>query len=330
MKKIIWLTIIPFIIIIVLYKSQRENLNLTFKRNYTKPIVLQDLLKVNGTNLTRIRKYGDLFSFYDLNSNEIVTINRLSLIEKKYGGQGNDSGRFNLVIGMDMDSTNLYLLDPRNKRQTIINYRTTKQNFNNVLSFERGVTLSTKNILLNVFNNNSNDLNFIKSSFNKTHLDTLIFPLKIVGDGAFANDGFYKKNLKGEIIFTLYHLGKFICLDTSGIVKYTSQTIDNYSKLPITVKTGSSFVISKKSVSVNKATALNSNYIFILSNLKSTEDNINYPIDTEFIDVYSLKDGKYIYSYPLPSFKTSINDIEADDSELYILTENHVKTIKLK
>lgn len=329
MKKIIWLTIIPIIILIVLYKTQRENLNLTFKRNYINPIVIKDLTKVNGLNITRIKKYGNILAFYDLKLNEIITLNSISNTEKKYGGMGSDSGKFNLVIGMDMDTSNLYLLDPRNKRQTIINYRTHEQMYNSLHSFERGITLSNTTILLNVFNNNSNDLNFIKSSFSLNNFDTLNFPLQIVGDGAFANDGFYKKNLKGTVVFTLYHLGKFVCLDTSGSIKYLGTTIDNYTKLPITVQTGSSFVISKKSVSVNKSSALNSKYIFILSNLKSTADNIKYPFANDFIDVYSITDGKYLYSYPLLNLKTSINDLEADENELYILTDNMVKTIKI-
>ncbi|MEI6882508.1 MAG: hypothetical protein WCK82_14410 [Bacteroidota bacterium] len=194
MKKIIGLTIIPFIILLVLYKTQRENLNLSFNRKYSKSLVYKNSFKIKGTNFTRLRKHGDYFALYDLATNKIITFNKLNSNEYIYGGLGEDKGKFKLVIGMDMDSSNLYILDPRNKRQTIINYITNKIECHKINSFERGVTLTSNCKVLNVFNNKLNDLNFVKSNFENTCFDTLNYPLKIIGDGAFANDGFYKKN----------------------------------------------------------------------------------------------------------------------------------------
>lgn len=138
-----------------------------------------------------------------------------------------------------------------------------------------------------------------------------------------------------------FYRGLVLCLDTNLNLKYKLKTIDTVTKAAIKIglykeklKDGSS--ISR--ITQTTPTELTNRYlttyedkIYILSGLKAdndltTEFNKNQPID-----VYSINNGKYLYSFYIPKYKEQkVNFFQIKKNKIIAIFGTNLVTFDLK
>lgn len=126
-------------------------------------------------------------------------------------------------------------------------------------------------------------------------------------DGMFCTDGMllYEKELQ-RLIYFYYYRNQFLCLDTNLNILYRGKTIDNIEQARIKVDTVSSHkmtTLSSPPLIVNEKGCISKNYLFINSNILAKHEDEKSFRNSSVIDVYSLTDGVYKFSFYLPNFK---------------------------
>ena len=124
--------------------------------------------------------------------------------------------------------------------------------------------------------------------------------------GGFDRDGFMKYDPGTNRLYYLeYYRNQFYCLDTNFNLVYTGKTIDTISTQNIEIKEvkidGQDRIMpTSPRVQVNRNCFIGNSILWVVSGLKS--DNQTYG-DFRFnipIDMYRLKDGKYLGSFNVP------------------------------
>lgn len=146
--------------------------------------------------------------------------------------------------------------------------------------------------------------------FRKMNIVTgdLIHEAKIIedqNDAGLSSDGMmvYDK-VSSKIIYVEYLKNELICMDTNLNVQYRSHTIDTtYSR---TVKkgvelknNGANIVSSAARVQVNKYAFINNRYLYIISGLRSDNEDLDSFMQNDQVDVYTISNGSYIGSFTL-------------------------------
>lgn len=117
-----------------------------------------------------------------------------------------------------------------------------------------------------------------------------------------------------KVIYMFFYRGEFLCLDTNLNVKYKAKTIDTIrtpnikvSKLVTKLKDGG-IVKSSKQTSlnsvVNQHVTTHKGLVYILSKLKADNEKDISTNKSKAIDVYALTNGKYMYSFYLPNYRS--------------------------
>jgi len=126
------------------------------------------------------------------------------------------------------------------------------------------------------------------------------------GDGIFSTDGDIVGVPHSNKLFYIYrYRNQITCTDTNLNLLYRSQTIDTASHANIQIAA----VHSKKQITlasppnvVNRQCSANEHYLFVNSELKADNETIKMHDKAAVIDVYSVHDGKYEFSFYLPDF----------------------------
>jgi hypothetical protein len=120
-------------------------------------------------------------------------------------------------------------------------------------------------------------------------------------DGIFCVDGMlhYNRELK-TLVYVYYYRNQYIVIDTNMNLLYRSHTIDTISKAKIKVATVSSKnarTLAAPPLTVNKHSCVFENFLFIQSNLMAKNEEKKVFDMASVIDVYSLKDKSYQFSF---------------------------------
>jgi len=144
------------------------------------------------------------------------------------------------------------------------------------------------------------DMNQRKSVFVKSsRLDHEIDILEKQVDGILCTDGFlqYSKEYY-RLIYTYRYRNQFISLDTNLNVLLKGKTIDTTSLAKISVaEVDGKITMSKPPFVVNKGTWVDGAYLFVHSNLVAKNESADKFVKRSVIDVYSIIDGSYRFSF---------------------------------
>lgn len=146
-------------------------------------------------------------------------------------------------------------------------------------------------------------------------------------DGYFCTDGQFRyyKNSR-LLVYMYYYRGHFTCLDTNLNVVYQAKTIDTVKYAKIHLKHVKNMVIHATPPNiVNKRFCMTNEKVYIQSNLKADNQNGTEFNDTETIDVYNLRDGKYSFSFCLPKVeKLKLTEFSIYKNTLIALYKNNL------
>jgi hypothetical protein len=149
------------------------------------------------------------------------------------------------------------------------------------------------------------------------------------GEGIFSSDGVLTESPDGLRLFYIYYYrNQFICLDSNLKLIYKGKTIDTISHAQIKVGTINSLhekTLASPPIFVNKRSSANNEYLFVHSALiadneiKETMKGINP------IDIYRIKDGKYIFSIYLADFSNEkLQDFRVCEHTLIALYDDYL------
>lgn len=327
---LICLTIIPITFLLFLYKNQVNRVELPFTRKYAQ----NSLFKTKSFPLENITPYWlrvnqNSFFVYDLAKNEIFKLNNNGRIEDKIGNS--DTIKFKLIINYIADSSLLHIIDERERKFYAISAKdNTVLKKDTLEPFLRALPFSDHTAIFGIIDKNTSDIKFVKTNTNGS-INILTFPLTKASDGGFANDGFFSTYSKpNRLAYVYYHLGKFMLFDSSGKDCRTYKTIDNYQKVPVVANVSGRHTLSKKTLTTNRVSAINSKYLFLVSNMKSKQDNIDL-VTGDVIDVYDSETGTYSHSFKVGnSKKDEIVDISLNEDYLFLLTKSDILQYKIK
>lgn len=151
----------------------------------------------------------------------------------------------------------------------------------------------------------------------------------------FDNDGILAGVPKSSsIIYMFYYHNKFICLDTNLRMKYESKTIDtigNRKIKSIKIESKRTTTISGSANVINKKVSCNSKWVIIQSSIRADNELKSTFEKNAVLDVYSIKDGGYIFSFYIPMLdKERMIDFKVLGNKLYVLYETYLYQFLLK
>lgn len=152
-------------------------------------------------------------------------------------------------------------------------------------------------------------------------------------DGYFCTDGQfrYERNAK-LLIYMFYYRGEFICLDTNMNVVYKMKTIDTVTRAKMLLKTTKNNIMVHATPPhlINKSFCVADDKIFLRSNLKADNETDKDFSRAEVIDVYFLKNGKYLYSFYLPFLeKQKLRNFSISKNILVATYKNNLAVFKI-
>ncbi|WP_142529127.1 hypothetical protein [Pedobacter westerhofensis] len=178
------------------------------------------------------------------------------------------------------------------------------------------IPISKNTIIGSVFTNAngkySTKLIKIKLSKNSRIINEFSIPKQV--DGLFCSDGSMEYDIKhSKIFYMFYNRGQFLCLDTNLKILYKANTIDTNRLAKIKIITRpfrySSGKISNKTFLeasnqiVNRYLVTDSANVYVNSNLVADNEKKEDLWKSDPIDVYSIYNGRYLYSFYVPKYR---------------------------
>nr|WP_068887653.1 hypothetical protein [Pedobacter panaciterrae] len=183
-------------------------------------------------------------------------------------------------------------------------------------AFDQSCAISSNSIIVRVVktNNGQKQRQLTKLVLSKGITIAKEFALPKQVDGFFCTDGQLSFNAKhSKLFYTYFYRGNFLCLDTNLQLLYESKTIDTVhrAKIKLGVTTSrfkdgtilESTILTDPSNLVNDFYTSNGDKIYILSALSADNEKVSIFDKKQSIDVYSEKEGKYLYSFNIPRYK---------------------------
>jgi hypothetical protein len=124
------------------------------------------------------------------------------------------------------------------------------------------------------------------------------------GDGLFSLDGLLlKDSFTGQLVYVYFYRNEFISMDSNMHVLLRGKTIDSIHtpQLKVTsIVSEGTITLSSPPLFVNKAACADSGFLFVNSGLMAKNEDEEDFSKNSVIDIYSLKNGEYVYSFYVP------------------------------
>jgi uncharacterized membrane protein YphA (DoxX/SURF4 family) len=153
-------------------------------------------------------------------------------------------------------------------------------------------------------------------------------------DGIFSLDGKLSYDKKtNSIVYVHFYRNELVVADTTLTLRFRGHSIDTFSRAVLKVAKISG---SEKSMlaappqQVNGLSTVNNGLLFIQSNVMGKNENEHRFLSNRTIDVYSLKNGKYISSFYLPLYKSrQIKDFIFSSNKIFVLYDQYLVSFNI-
>jgi hypothetical protein len=137
------------------------------------------------------------------------------------------------------------------------------------------------------------------------------------------------------VCFVYYYRNQFISLDTSLTIQYRENTIDTVSRVKIrtaTLQKDNTKVLAAPPIMVNRLSATANGWLFINSNALAKNEHPNAHKQADIIDVYSLIDRKYVFSFYVPAYlrKYRMKEFTVSKNTLTVHYGNAIRLFSLR
>ena len=147
------------------------------------------------------------------------------------------------------------------------------------------------------------------------------YVLEKQGDGVFSVDGMLLHDPNSDcFVYLYYYSNQFLCLDTDLNLIYKGNTIDTISTAQMDVVTIASeqrTTFASPPLRVNIKGAIGGNKLFVNSGLMADNEDDRSFNQMSIIDLYSLQNGQYHFSFYLPKHKgEKVSEFKVFDDKL--------------
>jgi hypothetical protein len=153
------------------------------------------------------------------------------------------------------------------------------------------------------------------------------------GDGIFDTDGalLYSRGFS-SIVYVYRYRNQFVVADKNANLVYRGNTIDTVSRAQIKVaQLESERKMAAPPLSVNAASSVCNNLLFVNSTLRGKYDNLNAWQNASTIDVYNLKKNVYLFSFYIAGIDgKKLKNLLATPTHLYALIDTEVVSYEIK
>lgn len=160
--------------------------------------------------------------------------------------------------------------------------------------------------------------------------------LKKQVDGFFCTDGtmLYNQHLN-KLIYVYRYRNEYILMDTTLKNSTSAHTIDTITTAKIKIATlagGNTRKMAAPPLTVNKRGATYKNWLFVQSDLLAKNEHPRAHDKVSVIDVYSLPDGNYNFSFYIYDYadKESLRQFKVYENTMVALFATHVQLYKLR
>ena len=142
-------------------------------------------------------------------------------------------------------------------------------------------------------------------------------------DGIFSTDGILNYNdSTASFVYTYFYRNEFICFDSLFQLRYKAHTLDTntYAKIKVRVlKDENASTMASPGFYSNRQSCINNQWIIINSDLKADNEDEKMFKKYSVIDMYTLKDGNYHFSFYLPKEDGKISSMTITNNILYTI-----------
>ncbi len=206
-----------------------------------------------------------------------------------------------------VDSPHLYMMEGITPTilHSIYPFTKTSRNKLSNIRFDQPIPISPSSFAFRTYDTTLKQDILVKENTSplKVTMRTNILEKQI--DGRFCTDGtlLYDKDAS-RLIYIYYYRNQFICLDTNLNIIYRAKTIDTTNRAQlkvVNVKSTHSLTLSAPPLVVNRKSCLSSDWLFVNSVLLANNEIKDSFDQHSVIDVYSIKNGQYQFSFYLPN-----------------------------
>ena len=345
-NSIIYIILIIVCSILIIYKyspiGQVQQSN-AFKRNFIpskvmfeKAIRLPNHLFGFAGKLDKdivLKSYSEQLPLFKIN----YALNKLDTISLTYP----PAFRVTTNIYKNFESSNIYFTNPYSDISIYNGYKSILFNVSG-LRFDNFQPISSRTLIVRARHSYKKQLNraLVKLvlsdhvSVDKKYL----LPKQV--NGFFTNDGWLHYDKKSaRVLYMYFYRGEFLNLDTNLNLLYVGKTIDTVriAKIKtdiITVKTTDGRGVKEITPTIpprfiNTYITTHNDCIYILSALES-DNKISYNYTrNQAVDVYRIRDGKYLHSFYIPKYKgIKVNEFQIKDDTMVAIYGSYLVTYK--
>ncbi len=242
------------------------------------------------------------------------------------------------TITTAIDSPSIYMMEGivpsilnGNLKDKILYY----QENNKKVHFDKWVPLNPLSFVMRTYDTNLHQNLLVKSKINSFDLiPTQKYLLEKQLDGFFCTDGalIHAQN-SNKIFYLYYYRNQFVCLDTNLNMLYKANTIDTNSVVKIQIakiESAKRITFSNPPFVVNKGGVVWGDKFFVRSALTARNENLKVSKVSAVIDVYSVNNGSYLYSFYISDYQDQkLSDFRIYDSTLVAMYDNHLRKYRL-
>ena len=165
-----------------------------------------------------------------------------------------------------------------------------------------------------------------------TTLPTYVLEKQV--DGVFCTDGFFLHNQAyDQVLYVYYYRNQYVGLNSRLDVVYKGNTIDTVSQAKVQIGTIASenknTLIERPDI-INKRGAVYGDKLYIGSGLIADNESIDAFETHSIVDVYTLKDQSYQFSFYIPAFKNKkTREFRVYDDKLVAIYSNYLVTYEM-
>jgi hypothetical protein len=210
------------------------------------------------------------------------------------------------AIQVFVDSPNIFMMEgntPRILRGNLTHPYMTDCKYQGD-GFNASTMISAQSFALRTYSQQNGRNMLAKSDLSGEKCKDFPAILTTKGDGIFSLDGsLFRDQNTGILNYVYFYRNEFLSLDTNLNIIAKGKTIDTIHTPQIKLSriiSENNTTFSAPPLLVNKISCADSGFLFINSGLMANNENEDSFKSGAVVDIYSLKNGEYIYSFYVP------------------------------
>jgi hypothetical protein len=201
--------------------------------------------------------------------------------------------------------------------------------------FNESNIISGQSFALRIYDRSQKTNILVKSTSNPNVIKRFPGILTGIGDGVFSLDGqLVQDSHSKNMVYVYFYRNEYIYLDTNLNILMKKHTIDTVRTPQIKISEINSeqkTTFSSPPLTVNKTCCTDSNLLFINSKLKANNEFEESFSGSSVIDIYSLKNGEYLYSFYIPDDNhVKMRSFQVYNHKLVALYDHTIMTFNIQ